>query len=176
MNPQQWKSLVGDAIAQRRRLLGIRSMRKAAALANISEGTWRHVETGRRKILAEEVAPSPSGDTKAAICKVLGWSADGIDELLQGRRPALRPATFEEAAALSDDPVPIEEAVEDLQDRLADLESRVALLEQGPEVSHGGRPGSREATLAGSDATAQTIRQAGQARHQGPRRAVPGET
>lgn len=90
MEPEEWKLLVGNAVQKRRRELGIKSMRKAAAMAGYNEAVWRQVETGKRQLApGHMVAPTPKPDTQAAICAVLEWTADSIDRLLNGDEPAV---------------------------------------------------------------------------------------
>lgn len=93
--------MVGEPITVRRRDLGLRSMRKAALSAGLSESVWRQIETGRRQVQAGEwVAPSPSAETKAAVCKRLLWLPDGIDRLLAGDPPtAIEALTADELLA-----------------------------------------------------------------------------
>lgn len=67
--------------------LRIRSIRRAAELADVSESTWRHLESGKKIARGITYAPTPNADTKAAVTYVLGWTPDSIDRLLAGDDP-----------------------------------------------------------------------------------------
>ncbi len=89
----EWRARVGVAIEHRRRAVKLRSMRAAADQAGVSETTWRQIESGRRQLhRGFIVAPTPSDNTKTAVCMTLGWAPDCIDRLLRGEEPrALEP-------------------------------------------------------------------------------------
>jgi hypothetical protein len=88
MDPETWASSVGKPVRDRRRELDIRSMRKAARVAGVSEAVWRQAETGQRQLSADIiVAPSFTADTKAALCRALGWTPGSIDRILAGEEP-----------------------------------------------------------------------------------------
>lgn len=141
MEPDEWKVLVGDPIKDRRQLLGIRSMRRAALAAGFSEAVWRQIETGRRQIARGNViAPTPTEETKAAAARALGWTSDSIDRLLRHEPPvelaadpdALRnghggsegwPAWLEDW--LRQEIRSVRDAVAAVAQRVGDLESRL---------------------------------------------------
>lgn len=91
VTPEEWLTKVGVHIRDRRRDLKIRSMRLAALDAGVSESTWRQAETGRRQTNdGRWVAPNPSSESRALICRRLYWTDDSIDRMARGEPPEIR--------------------------------------------------------------------------------------
>lgn len=85
MTPEQWRSLVGVALERER---GRESVRSIARRAGVSEGLWRHLESGRRPLRHGQFETvKPKGETVLKVCRVLGWTDDSIDRLLVGMPP-----------------------------------------------------------------------------------------
>lgn len=90
MTPEEWRTLVGSRIEERRDELDL-SVRAAAKRAYVSEGQWRTIESGQRQAgKGVFFTVNPRRETRRRVCGVLGWSADSIDRLLAGNEPELR--------------------------------------------------------------------------------------
>ena len=88
MNPEEWERRIGRAVRGRRIAQGYGSIRAAAREAGLSEGSWRHIESGRRSLGRAGVkAPAPTTATVVPMAVVLGWRSDWLDRLRTGREP-----------------------------------------------------------------------------------------
>lgn len=66
---EQWMA-VGDALRQARMRLGI-SKREAARRADLSDGAWRHLESGTKKAYGTLVLPNPRPENLVAAARAV---------------------------------------------------------------------------------------------------------
>lgn len=82
-----WREQVGQQVEARREQLGL-SRRAAAKRAGFSEATWRHVESGTKKVAANTEVPAVfTARSRVGVCRALLWTDDSIDRLLRGEQP-----------------------------------------------------------------------------------------
>lgn len=125
MEPTEWRERIGAKLEQRRSAL-YPSIRKAAARAGISEGTWRPLESGRRTLSAGVVvAPSPEPDTVRRVAAVLGWPSNFVERLWAGESPDDFPDAVIERG-LAEDPDGAIGSLMELLDHLDDETRRLA--------------------------------------------------
>lgn len=73
MDPSEWRERVGRQLEAARKAAGFGSMRAAAKAADISEATWRQLESGeRRPSPGVVVAPAPRISTLTAVARAVG--------------------------------------------------------------------------------------------------------
>jgi DNA-binding XRE family transcriptional regulator len=103
------RSALARAIIARRRELEM-SLEEAAALANVSEASWKVIERG---------TSSPSLLMLGAICRALDWTPDTIESLLHGE---LRIEEGEKVVDLAGSPEPPEPPAEPVRAAELDVE------------------------------------------------------
>jgi hypothetical protein len=114
----RWNA-VAEHVRDRREQLGLTQHRAVSSSEGaISLATWRNIE--------KAVKPPYRRSSLLAVCRVLGWTSDSIDRILDGGEP-------EEVDA--EEPEPETEDLEALTKRLARMERKMGeILETQQEI------------------------------------------
>lgn len=154
MSPKRWRELVGEPVELRRRDVGHRNPARAAEIAEVAESVWRQIESGKKtRSAGVVVAPNPSAETRARVCRALGWTDNSIDKLLRGEKaverpgwkqpppppaPAAKPAKSAESAEVAE----LAAQVEALTAVVAELKAIIPNIRRGSRAVKGRQTGS----------------------------------
>lgn len=124
---------LGEAMAERRRELGL-SVTRAAAAARIDRTTWSTTESGVRLIATYN---------RAGVERALGWEAGSIDAVLAGGEPLLaKPAVSQpNADRLAAEIERIKGLPLPADDRLTMVRALIDLYAEAAGTDSGDRPG-----------------------------------
>lgn len=81
----EWTAL-GNELHHAREATGL-SKREAALVAGFSEGTWRQLEAGNRRLYGQDVKPNPSDDVLYAAAVAVRFSPELAFDIVSRRVP-----------------------------------------------------------------------------------------